>query len=179
MLKHAFVLVSSLVLFACADAGAPVASDLPAEAETADAAATFATKGGDFRFVLDESEVLADVEKKCADAAEPTACMKEIRATAAEEGLEFIPLDNGRVRFVSYGVENGERAIYVDAELTLVPLGDGIVHMIPERLLAGKAPPEGVKLLLEVVDGDVIAMDKRGGHPRTGGKRLVYHRRAR
>jgi hypothetical protein len=180
MVKHSLVLVSALFVFACADE-APIDVDQPEATEAVtDGAATLAASGGDYRFALAESAVLPDLEKKCAASKQPSACMDEIRAEAAGEGLEITPISGNRVRFVSYATEAGKRVVLIDGEVTLKALGDGIVQMIPERIDVGKAPPADVQLLLEVIDADTIAMDKApGGHPRTGGKRLVFHRETR
>jgi hypothetical protein len=176
--KLAVVIVSSLLAGACAEESAPLRSAPPEAAETAvDPALVMLARGGDFRFSLDDSAVLPQLERKCAAAPAPASCLAEIRASASQEGVAIEPLGHGRIRYLSYGSEDGERAVYIDAELSVKPAGDGIVEMAVERIHLGKAPPPDARLLVEVVDDDTIAMDKQpGAHPRTGGTRLVFHR---
>lgn len=180
MFKHALVLALGIVMVGCADESEPVVEPSGAEALTvSDPAVATLMKGGDYRFSLDDSAVAADVERRCAEAPAPASCLAEIRAAAAGEGIALSPLDGGRLRYVSYAHENGERIVLIDGDIALRPLGDGIVEIVGIELRVGKMPPEGVRLLLEVVDDDTIAMDKiPGAHPRTGDKRLVFHRQA-
>lgn len=191
MKKHSYVLVLGLTLAAgCADDGPPVTNvpeEGPAVADAPPAAhpdapadaMAIVTRGGDFRFSLDDSQVKADIERKCAATAAPAACLAEVQAEAAGEGIEIAPLDGDRVRYVSYTHENGERVVLLDGDARVVPVEPGIVELVPGDMRVGKAPPNA-RLLLEVVDEDTLAMDKQpGAHPRTGGKRLVFHRQAR
>jgi hypothetical protein len=186
MNKPSYILVLGLTLVAgCADDGPPIASP-PEEAPLAqspadgraETVAAFA-RGGDFRFSLEDSQVLADVERKCAATGAPDACLAEIRHEAAGEGVEIAPLGDDRIRYVSYAHENGERVVLIDGDARVVPVEEGIVELLPANMRVGKVPPNA-RLLVEVVDDDTIAMDKQpGAHPRTGGKRLVFHRQAR
>jgi hypothetical protein len=185
MTKYTLIAVCSLLAAGCADDVAVEVDDTPnapegAVSETGDDAVATLARGGDFGFAFDESEVYAKFQQKCASAPLPDACMAEIAAQAATEGLEFKPLGDNRVRFISYGEDEGKHTVYIDAELTLKPLGDGVLEMVVDRIHAGKRPPADAQLMIEVVDGNTIAMDKMpGAHPRTGGTRLVFHRAAR
>ena len=65
------------------------------------------------------------------------------------------------------------------AKLTETPRWWLAPVQVPLDDLARLAGPPGAPVL-EVVDEDTLAMDKQpGAHPRTGGKRLVFHRQAR
>jgi hypothetical protein len=175
-------------------ADAPEASDTaeaasqPTEETTLDPVATL-QKGGDFRFALEDSAVLADVRKKCesapaeksdSDTASPVeACMKRIAESAKGEGVAFEPLGEGRVKYVSYTHEDGKRVTLIEAELSLKEVEPGIVEFVDGKVITGPELPPGTRIFVEVVDENTIAMDKQpGAHPRTGSKRLVFHRLA-
>lgn len=162
-----------------------------AASPTEDPAVATLLRGGDFPFSLRDSEVMADVQAQCDTEGESkaagaarsehvAACVKRISARAAGEGLSFTPLDNGRLHFLSYVEKNGKRATHIEAELSVKAYEPGIVELVEVEVLEGPELPPGVRLLLEVVGEDTIAQDKQpGAHPRTGGKRLVFHRSAR
>lgn len=182
MEKNAHFLIVALVLVGgCAAEETP---STPAEAAPAAELAApddpLAALGGDYAFSLDDSGVKGALERKCAAAEAPGPCFAAVRDAAAGEGVEILRLAGDRARYLAYGHEDGERVVHVDAEVALRWVGDGLVELTPERVDVGPPLPPGARLLLEIVDEATIAMDKApGAHPRTGGQRLVFHRRAR
>ncbi len=199
-MKTQTFVVAAFVSFVAACAADPVETP-PAEGteDTREEAAPSASdpavltllRGGDFRFSLRDSAVLAGVEKLCgveaegsegetARAAQRASCLERYAAEAAGEGVELTPLEDGRLRYVSYGHEAGARVVHIDARVSVAPFEDGVVELTDVEVTTGPKLPPGARLLVEVLDGGSIAMDKQpGAHPRTGDKRLVFHRSAR
>ncbi|MCA9622522.1 MAG: hypothetical protein KC731_26045 [Myxococcales bacterium] len=152
----------------------------PSENRTASAVRVL-ERGGDFGFSLRDSAVADQVRARCEarGASQVEACIEEMIASAAGEGVAFSPAGDGLTRFVSYAQEEGERVILIEALVRFEDLGDGLVEIRGERLLKGPKLPLDTRLLIDVVDEDTIAMDKQpGAHPRSGGARLVFHRSA-
>lgn len=169
---------ASLTTVACADDPA-FASSAPAFETARDDVDALDTllKGGDFRFALAESAVVAKVRAGCEASPDVDACMDEVAAEAAGEGVRITPLGADRVRYLSYVHEDGEEKIHLEAEARVVAVEPGIVAFVDPS--ASTEPlPEGAHVLVEVVDDDTIAMDKvPGTHPRSGDARLVFRRR--
>lgn len=176
-------LITATSLFACAaDDPAPTAEQTtPAAAADAPAGAMATLlKGGDYRFALADSEVLALVKDNCAAQPDPAACLETARSEAKGEGVLVEGLGGDRVHYLSYVTVDGERKPHVEANVTVAPTDeDGIVELVDPEVLVGPELPPEARILIEVVDDDTIAMDKALGHPRTGGKRLVFHRAPR
>ncbi len=182
-MKNLTCALIAMSLFACAaDDPAPVAEQTTPAAQADAPATAMATllKGGDYQFALADSEVLALVKGKCAEQAEPEACLDAARAEAEGEGVLIEGLGGDRVHYLSYVTVNGERTAHVEANVTVAPTDEaGIVELVDPEVIRGPKLPPNARILIEVVNEDTIAMDKALGHPRTGGKRLVFHRAAR
>jgi hypothetical protein len=150
-----------LVLAACASAAEPVVS--PAT----DALATLRA-GGDFGFVLDESDPAAKFRAGCAakssgDGAAASACYDAIRQQGAREGIRFSLDAAGRVVWTSYGVEDGKPATYIEAHLDATPEARGFVAMRlsePARgiQVEGNPFPPNAVLRFQVVDANTVVM---------------------
>jgi len=186
-MKNLICALIATSLFACnADDPTPTAPTEPAAAdaqqapEATNAALATLVKGGDFHFALEDSEVLQMFEDKCAGEKDPEACLDEIRRTSEGEGVAITPIEGNRIHYLSYVTENGERKPHIEAKMTVAPTDEpGIVELVDGETIVGPELPPNAHVLIEVVDDDTIAMDKALGHPRTGGKRLVFHRAAR
>jgi len=172
-------LVASLSLAACASASAPDTAGTTAtrSAETAAPAIS-----GRYPFVLEESEVFAGFKTKCAadasgDAAKESACLAEVRAESAKEGLRFDTDAQGHTTWISYGGENGTDVVFHQVAIALTSdspkLATARTLAPATGLLAAKRPiPEGTVMRIELVDDRTIAMQD----PKKG--RLVFRRAA-
>lgn len=188
-IQHTAVVALFSLITACAGEPAPSDAAPDPAAEAVDPAVSTFEKGGDFRFALADSAVLADVKASCATEAQAVSdararadsaasCLQRITDAAAGEGIEITPLGNGRLHYLSYFHEDGKRMAHIDAELSVRSHEPGILELTDVDVKVGPKLPPGA-LFIEVVDGDTLAMDKQpGGHPRTGSKRLVFHRSA-
>lgn len=176
-------LIATTSLFACAaDDPAPAAEQTtPAtHADPPDSAVATLLKGGDYRFALADSEVLSLVKGTCAEQPDPEACLQAARVEAEGEGVQIEALGGDRVHYLSYVTAGGERRAHVEANVTVAPTDEpGIVELVDPEVIRGPELPPQARILIEVVSEDTIAMDKALGHPRTGGKRLVFHRAPR
>ena len=174
--------LSALALAACLAACASASPQDPQSTSTASATTAAAAPDltGRYAFALDESDVVAPLRSKCAsqsggDAAKADACVAEVRAEAAKEGIAFEKDAQGRVVWVSYGEENGVAAVYHQVPVALT--SDGAKNVTARTLApatglqaTSRPIPEGTTLRIEVVDAKTIAMtDSQKG-------RLVFHR---
>lgn len=150
-----------LVLAACASAAEPAA------APPTDALSTLRA-GGDFGFVLDESDPAATFRADCAakhagDAAGAGACYEAIRQQGAREGIRFALDAAGRIVWTSYGVEDCKPATYIEAHLDATSEPQGIVAVRlsePARGLQVENhpfPPNAV-MRFQVVDANTVVM---------------------
>jgi hypothetical protein len=152
---------SPLVLAACASAAEPAAT--PAN----DALATLRA-GGNFGFVLDESDPASKFRADCAakhpgDAAGAGACYDAIRQQGAREGIRFSLDASGRIVWTSYGVEDGKPATYIEAHLDATPESPGVVAVRlsePARGLQveGRPFPPNAVMRFQVVDANTVLM---------------------
>jgi hypothetical protein len=145
-------------------------TDAPALGQAAEAMSTLRA-GGEYFFVFDESaqvkaRVTADCERDHAGRrADVEACVDRIRQVGATEGFRIVREPGDKLRWVSFGLENGEEAIYKQMGFEIADVRSNVVHARPTE----KAPFEAVTF--EVVDGKTIAMqDSRKG-------RLVFRKR--
>jgi acyl-CoA thioesterase len=171
-------LVAAAALVACASASAPDAAGAASTSTSADTAAP--SLAGRYPFVLEESEVFAGFKTKCAtdaagDAAKSDACLAEIRAESAKEGIRFDKDAQGHVTWISYGEENGADVTFHQVAIALTSDSPKLVTartLAPATgLLAAKRPiPEGTTMRVELVDDRTIAMQD----PKKG--RLVFRR---
>jgi hypothetical protein len=90
----------------------------PVESSTASPAPTVAAPLGRYAFVLRESAVLAKIEARCQATPDVKACMAEIEAEAAREGIRLSLDPAGRLVWTSYGLEpDGTETVFLEATL--------------------------------------------------------------
>lgn len=131
-------------------------------------------KGGEYRFVLDESPtMLARVREQCQEQqteGELEACVNQVRVQGANEGFRFTPIDGERVLLRSFGVdeETGEEEVFFGGTFTLRASEGNIVILEAIGALEGPRAPklDGRSIPIEVVDDATFAMQDPNGKGR-------------
>jgi hypothetical protein len=137
------------------------------------------TGGSTFMFSLDDS---ADAKKmhgdECAKKSKKQdkidACMKDVAATAAKEGIRFEKDDKGAWWYVSFGADaKGKEVVHNKIAFKITKEEDGKLTTAPEGKDAGKSPMKTLpkEVVVEVPDESTIAMSD----PKKG--RLVFKKK--
>lgn len=137
--------------------GAPVA----VATEALDPVSVLA-KGGDFRFVFDESTGIADeVKARCARESSSAACVSRIRAAGALEGWRFVPIDGSHARLESYGLEAGTEELFLEVPVTIEKLDGRTLRLHPDGTPRGTRVEPGhadKTVTVDVRDADTFAV---------------------
>ena len=137
------------------------------------------TGGGMFAFSLADSadaKKLAtdDCEKKAKkDEKKKEACLKDVDASAANEGIRFEKDDKGNWWWVSFGKEKDKEVVYNKVMFKIASEADGKITLKPEGKDGGKRPMAKLpaEVVLDVPDDNTVSMTD----PKKG--KLVYKKK--
>ena len=137
------------------------------------------TGGSTFMFSLDDSADAKkmhgdDCAKKSKKQDKVDACMKDVAATAAKEGIRFEKDDKGAWWYVSFGADaKGKEVVHNKIAFKITKEEDGKLTTAPEGKDAGKSPMKTLpkEVVVEVPDENTIAMTD----PKKG--RLVFKKK--